>query len=117
MRQQNFSVFYHGPAGQYRIAEVTAGLEAVDGWVVYVPHAECVGYTPGSFLIHLLKQDHIGVSQSLIACEHRNGAVNPERVLDVERDYPQRGSVLVSGGNRRSSRVTRTIWIGVVPSG
>src|SRR4051812_35212308 len=117
MRQHDFSIFYDGPTCQYRIAEVTAGLEAEDGGIVHVPHAECVGYTPGSFLIHLLKQDHIGVSQSLIACEPRNGVVNPERVLDVEGDSPQRGSVLFSGGNRRSSRVTRTIWIGVVPSG
>src|SRR4051794_10989383 len=107
MRQHDFSIFYDGPTCQYRIAEVTAGLEAEDGGIVHVPHAECVGYTPGSFLIHLLKQDHSGVSQSLIPGGHRKGAVNPERVLDVERASPQRGGVLVPGANRRSARVTR----------
>src|SRR5688572_18538360 len=118
MRQYDFSVFYDGPATQYRVAEVTPDFMAENGRVVHVPHAECVGYTPGSFLVHLLKQDHIGVLQSWLACKHRDGAVHPQRILDVEGDYPQHGSILVCGssGNGRAPRVARAIRIGVVPS-
>ena len=116
MRQQNLSVFYDRPACQYRITEVPVGVEAVDRGVVHVPHAECVGYPSGAFLIHLLQQDHIRVSEGWIVRKHRDGAVHPDPILDVERDDPQRGGVLLWGGNSPATRVTRAPRIGVVPS-
>ena len=81
--------------------------------------AEGVGYSPGAFRIHFLQQEHIGVSESRLAGQNRDGAVHLDPILDVEGDYLERDSVLrcVTGADRRATGVTRASRIRVVPSG
>jgi len=67
------------------------GVEAKDRRIVHIPHTQGVGDALGGLLVHLLKEDEVGVMQDRLGGQHRDGAVYLNCVLDIEGHDPQRG--------------------------
>jgi hypothetical protein len=60
--KHDFVVFHDGPAGQYGVADVAIGPEMKEGRVIHVPHSESLGDPKSGIAVHLLQQQHVGIT-------------------------------------------------------
>src|SRR3954454_8562206 len=91
MWKKDLPILYDWPAREDPITKIAVSVEAKDRRIVDIPHAQGVGNAPAGRFVHLLKEKEVGATQGRLGGQHRDGAVHPNSILDIEGSDPQRG--------------------------